>query len=112
MKNRNIFCLRRFAAAIALLTLACGSPSRAWCGGSTLWVSLDGVAPGIASYTSKQLKKSGMPTPRALSTYDQVSGLAFDKSHNLWAVIHFDEVVKFTAAQLKNLYTNRTRRPQ
>lgn len=34
------------------------------------------------------------------------TGLAFDKSDNLWAVINDDEVVRFTAAQLKGLKTN------
>jgi hypothetical protein len=44
-----------------------------------------------------------MPTPIDLSTYTTASGLAFDKSHNLWVVAEEDEVVEFTAAQLKNL---------
>ena len=51
----------------------------------------------------KQLKKSGTPTPLQLLTYPEVTGLAFDKSHNLWVVVPPDEVVQFTAAQLKNL---------
>ncbi len=100
--NIDIFHWRCSAAAIAVLMLTCGTPSHAWC--ANLWISFyDGG--GIDSYTSKQLAKSGTPTaihmtgPYANSS----TGLAFDKSHNLWAVIDNDEVVRFTPAQLKNL---------
>jgi DNA-binding beta-propeller fold protein YncE len=101
--NIHIFRGRRLAVAIALLMLACGAPSHAWC--DNLWVSFDSGG-GIELYTRGQLKTSGMPTPTLLSTFSYVSGLAFDKSHNLWAVINDDEVVRFTAAQLKNLKHN------
>ncbi len=100
---RNLGRLRFPAAAIALLMLSCGTPSSAWCASKNLWVAnQNGV---IESYTSKQLKKTGMPTPIDLDISGSVQGLAFDKSKNLWAVIHHDrsEVVQFTGAQLKNL---------
>jgi ligand-binding sensor domain-containing protein len=101
MKMRtNIFCRRRLAAAIALLMLSCGAPSHAWC--ANLWAAFDSGG-GIESYTSGQLAKSGTPTPIQLSTFSEATGLAFDKSHNLWAVICCSEVVEFTARQLKNL---------
>ncbi len=102
--NDNTFRWHRSVAAVALLILICGTPLRAWCGDSNLWVSLNGA--GIESYTSGQLKQSGMPTPIHLSTFNSATGLAFDKSKNLWAVVDGDEVVRFTAAQLKNLKTN------
>ncbi len=88
------------AAAIALLLLTCGAPSHGWCASANLWVAAynDG---SIESYTSAQLKTSGAPSPISLTS--PALGLAFDKSHNLWAVISGNEVVEFTAAQLKNL---------
>src|SRR5580692_8219629 len=95
--NINIFRSRRFAAAIVLLLLTGAAPSRAWC--ANLWLSFfDGS--GIESFTSKHLKKSGMPTPiKVTGTFaNSATGLAFDKSQNLWAVIDDDEVVKFTSA--------------
>jgi len=106
--NIDIFRGRRLAAAIALLILTCGAPAPARCASANLWLSFSGGGgvsggSGIETYTSKQLKKSGMPTPIALSTFATVTGLAFDASHNLWAVANEDEVVEFTAAQLKNL---------
>ena len=101
----NIFRGRRIAAAIALLMLTCGAPSHAWCASANLWVAYDDGG-GIESYTSTQLKTSGTPTPIQLTKFGDVSGLAFDKSHNLWAVVEDDEVVRFTAAQLKNLKAN------
>lgn len=99
--NFNIFRWRRLAAAIALLMLTCATPSHAWCASTNLWVA-HGTT-GIESYKSGQLKKSGMPTPIQLSTFSQVTGLAFDKSHNLWATVGYFEVVEFTPAQLKDL---------
>jgi sugar lactone lactonase YvrE len=39
----------------------------------------------------------------SLSSDSDASGLAFDKAHNLWAVFNAQNVVRFTAKQLKNL---------
>ena len=98
---RNLTGRVRFpAAAIALLLLTCGAPSHAWCASADLWVATDD-ADSIEAYTSAQLKTSGAPSPTSLTS--PALGLAFDKSHNLWAVANGDEVVEFTAAQLKNL---------
>ncbi len=100
---RNLGRVRFPAAAIALVMLTCGTPSSAWCASKNLWIStFDGP---IESYTSKQLKKSGMPTPIGLATTGISHGLAFDQSKNLWVSIHPDhsEVVQFTTAQLKDL---------
>jgi len=97
--NINIFRWRRLVAAIALLMLTCGMPSRAWCGSANLWVSFYGGL--IESYSSGQLKKSGMPTPVNL-TVGSVAGIAFDKSNNLW-VMDGDVIERFTAKQLKKL---------
>ena len=96
---------RLLTAVIAFLMLICGTPSHAWCGSANLWISFTGGV-GIDSYKSGQLKKSGMPSPIHLSTFGDVSGLAFDKSNNVWVVVDNDEVVEFTAAQLKNLKSN------
>ncbi|HEY9157960.1 hypothetical protein [Candidatus Binatus sp.] len=100
--NINIFRGRRLAAAVALLMLTCAAPSHAWC--ANLWVSVtSGLGGGIESYTPGQLAQSGTPTPIHLSTFDAATGIAFDDSHNLWAVVGGDTVVRFTPAQLKNL---------
>jgi hypothetical protein len=99
MNFNNSSCHRSLVVS-ALLVLTCGMASNAWC--ANLWASFDSGG-GIESYTSKQIKKSGMPTPKSLSTFDNVSGLAFDKAHNLWAVVHDEEVVQFTKQQLKKL---------
>ena len=100
--NNRTFRGRRPVAAVALLILICGTPLHAWCGNENLWVSFQSGG-GIASYTSEQLKISGMPSPVQLSTFPFVLGLAFDKSHNLWADVGHFQVVRFTPAQLKNL---------
>jgi len=97
--NFNMFRWRRLLAAIALVMLTCGAPSHAWCG-ENLWVSFYGGL--IESYSSGQLKKSGMPTPIQLSALSNAGGLAFDKSHNLW-VDDDNAIVEFTPAQLKKL---------
>jgi hypothetical protein len=91
----------RLGAAIALLMLTCGMASQAWCG-EDLWVSF-GFGGGIVRYTSKQPTKGGTPTPISLSTEPGAAGLAFDKAHNLWTVVNFQNVERFTAKQLKNL---------
>jgi streptogramin lyase len=110
--NMNISIWRRLAVAIAILTLTCGTPPHAWCANTNLWVAFDDGG-GIASYTSAQLKKSGTPTPTLMGTFTYATGLAFDKSHNLWAVVDTgaSEVVEFTPAQLKNLKHNPTPTP-
>src|SRR5260370_42533838 len=101
----NIFRWRTFAGGIAFLVLTCGAPARIYGASANLWVALDsGRDNALESYASGQLKKSGTPTPNHLSTFSSARGLAFDKSQNLWAVIDdFNEVVRFTPAQLKNL---------
>ncbi len=96
----NIFRGRRSVLAVALLMLTCGTPSHAWC--ANLWVSLEDGG-GIESYTPGQLARSGTATPIHLSTFDTATGIAFDDSHNLWAVIDGNEVARFTNAQLNNL---------
>lgn len=94
-----------FAATLAVAALC--MPIKAWAGKSFLWVGIY-AAPGIQRYSPRQLKRSGDPTPSALSTFDFVSGLAFDKKHNLWATVEDGntfELVKFTRAQLKSLHS-------
>ena len=100
LKNHS-FPWGRLGAAIALLMLTCGAPAQAWCA-EDLWVSF-GFGGGIVAYGSKQLQKGGTPTPISLSSDPGAAGLAFDKAHNLWAVVNFQNVVRFTAKQLKNL---------
>jgi sugar lactone lactonase YvrE len=103
--NDNTFRWQRSVAAVAVLMLTCGMPLQAWCGSSDLWLTFESGG-GIESYTSGQLKKSGMPSPVHLSTFSFVLGLAFDKSHNLWADAGHFQVVRFTSKELKDLKKN------
>jgi streptogramin lyase len=93
---------RFLISAIALVMLTCAMPSRAWSASTSLWVAYS-QGGGIESYSTKQLKKSGMPTPIEISTYEDATGVAFDASGNLWAVVNQNDIVEFTAAQLKDL---------
>jgi hypothetical protein len=101
--NRKISVGRGVAAAIAFLILACGTASQAW--SANLWVAYSS-SDTIDSYTPKQLNHNGSPMPIELSAASAATGLAFDKHHNLWAIIDYDEVVEYSAAQLKHLKQN------
>jgi sugar lactone lactonase YvrE len=95
------FSMRSFAA-IAVLVLACGAPSPAWCKSQSLWVA-DSGNNRIVELVPNDLKSSGSPTPAMLDSLNSVQGMAFDKSKNLWVEAFDNFVVEFTAAQLKNL---------
>jgi sugar lactone lactonase YvrE len=101
--NRGISVSRCVAAAIACLVLMCGTASRAW--SANLWVAY-WSSETIDSYKPKQLAHSGMPTPIELSPGLNATGVAFDKHHNLWAVLDGDEVAEFSAKQVKKLKQN------
>ena len=103
--------IRFLIAAIALAMLTCAMPSRAWSASQSLWVAYS-QGGGIESYSTKQLKKSGMPTPIDVSTYQYATGVAFDASGNLWAVVNQNDIVEFTAAQLKDLKSNPSPTPE
>lgn len=96
--NDKVSNLRGLAAAVALLTLICGTASRAWCGGEDLWIGTS-MSGGIEAFTGAQLKKSGKPTPIHL---DGAGGFAFDNTGNLWSIAD-GGVVRFSASQLENL---------
>jgi secreted PhoX family phosphatase len=99
----SVLRLYRLAIAAATFALICAVSSQARCS-SDLWATFyDG---GIERYPPKELKKNGTAKPTPLSTYSMASGLAFDRSHNLWAVVDGAEVVEFTPAQLKKLKTD------
>ncbi|MGD0120462.1 MAG: hypothetical protein ABSD30_20530 [Candidatus Binatus sp.] len=102
---------RFLMAAIALVMLTCAMPSRAWSASKSLWVAYS-QGGGVESYSTKQLKKSGMPTPIEVSTYEDATGVAFDASGNLWAVVNQNDIVEFTAAQLKDLKSNPSPTPE
>ncbi|MGA6974880.1 MAG: hypothetical protein WBY93_24855 [Candidatus Binatus sp.] len=96
----------RSLAAIALLAVACGASSPAWCkSGESLWVADTGNN-RIVEFVPNDLKSSGSPTPVAIDSLNSVNGLAFDKSKNLWLEAFDNFVLEFTAAQLKNLGTD------
>jgi hypothetical protein len=100
LKISNTFRSCCVIAILVVLTLTCNAPARA--GSANLWVAFDGGG-GIASYTPAQLASNGTPMPINLNTYGFSSGLAFDKRHNLWAVVDSTKVVGFSVSQLINL---------
>jgi sugar lactone lactonase YvrE len=96
----------RSIAAIALLAIACGTSSQAWCkSGESLWVADTGNN-RIVELVPNDLKHSGSPTPVAIDSLNSAQGLAFDKSKNLWLEAFDNFVLEFTAAQLKDLGTD------
>ena len=95
------FSMRSFAA-FALLAIACGASSPAWCKSQSLWVADTGNN-RIVEFVPNDLKSGGSPTPVMLDSLNSVQGVAFDKSNNLWIEAFDNFVLEFTAAQLKNL---------
>jgi streptogramin lyase len=77
----------------------------AWC--ANIWSTGFG---GVESYAPKQLAKSQSVEPEELVLSGGASGVAFDKSHNLW-VASADQVLEFTPAQLKKLKTDSSPSP-
>ena len=103
----TVFSLRSIAA-VALLAVACGASSPAWCKAKeSLWGgNKDGHI--VIELTPSDLETSGVPTPVVLDSaaLGEPLGVAFDKSKNLWVTTYAGvSVLEFTAAQLKNLGT-------
>jgi sugar lactone lactonase YvrE len=94
---------RRVSASFGAFAIVCAIASQAWA--ANLWVSYYG-SDHIDSYSPKQLAHSGAPAPTQLNPSATATGLAFDKHHNLWAVLGDDAVAEFSAAQVKNLSSN------
>jgi len=98
--------LRAFAV-IAIIAVACGASSPAWCKpASSLWVA-NQSGNNVIEFPPSELKSSGAPSPVLLdgSALAEVQGVAFDKSKNLWVTTYDDLVLEYTPAQLKNLGT-------
>lgn len=112
--------LGRIGLFVLLTLIFVTQSSRAWCAsGKFLWVGLydndcaasDATCPGIVQLSPRQLRKSGSPTISVgVASFDEFYGNAFDKKHNLWAMV-WDinssayELVEFSKAQLKKLKT-------
>ena len=97
----------RSPAAIALIAVACGASSPAWCKpAASLWVA-NWAGNSVTEFPPSELKSSGAPSPMLLSgsALDQTQGVAFDKSKNLWVTTYDNLVLEYTPAQLKNLGT-------
>ncbi|MFZ0659486.1 MAG: hypothetical protein WAM05_12245 [Candidatus Binataceae bacterium] len=67
-----------------------------------LWVT-SFIGTDIEEFTPADLLANGSPTPVADNTGLRSTGLAFDKDHNLWAILDFFEVVEYSATELANL---------
>jgi sugar lactone lactonase YvrE len=106
--NRNFSVGRSVAAAIALALMVGATASQAW--SANLWVAYSSSGT-IDSYPPKKLTHSGSPTPIELTGASSPTGLAFDKHHNLWAVLAGTSVVEYSAAQLKHLKQNSSPTP-
>ncbi len=97
----------RYLAVIAMLAVVWSAASPAWCKSKqSLWAA-DAEAGRVVELPPPALKRSGMPTPVVLdsSSLHLVTGVAFDKSNNLWVSTFVDNVLEFTPAQLQNLGT-------
>ena len=105
--NVDIFSSRRFAPVVALMLLACGASSPAWCkaNAASLWAASTNDNT-VLEFSPSELKRSGSPTPVVINStaLDAPEGVAFDKSRNLWVTqFNSNSVLEFTTAQLKNL---------
>jgi hypothetical protein len=98
---------RTIAAPLALVLLICATAPRGWCANVWLAQHFDEAA---LFFTPSELSESGAPTPNGIFDI-AATGLAFDKSKNLWIVVNFAEVEEFSAAQLKHLGTDDTPSP-
>jgi len=98
----------RSIPAIALLAVACGASSPAWCKpAASLWMADTGNS-RVVELTPSDLTSSGTPSPIVLDSaaLDEPEGVAFDKTKNLWVSTFGNSLVlEFTPAQLKNLGT-------
>ncbi len=97
----------RWLAAIALIAVACGASSPAWCKpASSLWVANQSGS-NVIEFPPSELNSSGTPSPVLLdgSALAETLGVAFDKSKNLWVTTGGNLVLEYTPAQLKNLGT-------
>jgi sugar lactone lactonase YvrE len=103
---RSAGSLLRSIAAIALLAVACGASSPAWCKTASLWVA-DTDHNRVVELTPSDLESSGAPSPLVLDSAALIDpiGVAFDNSKNLWVTTDDNLVLEFTPAQLKNLAT-------
>jgi sugar lactone lactonase YvrE len=97
----------RSIAGFALLAAVCGASSPAWCKATaSLWVA-DTVNDSVVELKPSDLESSGSPSPVVLNSaaVADASGVAFDKSKNLWVTTFDNLVLEFTPAQLKKLDT-------
>jgi len=101
MKRSNRAAQNGLAATFTCLVLVGVMSPPAWC--ENIWSA---TFSGVESFAPKQLAKSRSVTPEELAISGGASGLAFDKSHNLWVVAGATQVLKFTVAQLKKLKTD------
>jgi sugar lactone lactonase YvrE len=97
--------LRRALGALLICSaLVCVAAPAARAGSDALWIGASGDS-RVDEYLPSQLKSSGTPTPLTISVGTYAYGACFDKSKNLWVTDDDEEILEFTASELKKLPT-------
>ena len=99
------FALRRALWALLICSaLVCVAAPAARAASAALWI-VDDDNDRVDEYLPSQLKSSHTPTPLTVSIGAAPYGACFDKSHNLWVTDSDEEILGFTASELKKLPT-------
>ena len=97
--------LRRALGALLICSaLVCVAAPAARAASGALWI-VDTDNGRVDEYLSSQLKSSHTPTPLTVSIGAVPDGACFDKSNNLWVTDSAEEILGFTASELKKLPT-------
>lgn len=101
---RSCWLRRALLALLISSALLCVPASAARAGSAALWVA-DSDNDRVDEYLPSQLKSSHTPTAITISIGTNPWGLCFDKSNNLWVTDNDEEILGFTASELKKLPT-------
>jgi len=93
---------RALAALLIGSALVCAAAPAARAASNALWI-VDSAHQRVEEYLPSEIKKSGTPTPAAVSAGNYAYGACFDKSNNLWVTVDGVSIVKFSASKLKKL---------
>jgi sugar lactone lactonase YvrE len=97
--------LRRGLGALLICSALVGvAAPAARAASGALWIA-DADNGRIDEYLPSQLKSSHTPTPLTISISSAPYGACFDKSNNLWVIDDDEQILGFTAAELKKLPT-------
>ncbi|MGD0671421.1 MAG: hypothetical protein ABSB13_05045 [Candidatus Binatus sp.] len=95
---------RALGALLICSALVCVAAPAARAASGALWI-VDEDNDRVDEYLPSQLKSSHTPTPLTISIGAAPYGACFDKSKNLWVTDDDEEILGFTASELKKLPT-------